>query len=84
MDKNKKKYIKYIKLKKPKTPKIPKEKWVIIDDIKYDVSSFNHPGDGICNLYLYEFYEKDISEEFDHYHYTDKPWKILETMTILK
>ena len=39
---------------------------------------FKHPGDGICDQYLYNYYNKDITELFEHYHYTDLPFEILE------
>jgi len=54
------------------------KKFVIIDEVKYDVSNFKHPGDGICNVYLKDYLNKDITEEFEHYHYTDPPFEMLE------
>jgi cytochrome b involved in lipid metabolism len=44
----------------------------------YDVTNFTHPGEGIRNIYLRDFKNKDCSEEFDHYHMTNEPWEILE------
>jgi len=51
---------------------------VILENEIYDVSKYQHPGDGICNVYLQDYYEKDITEEFEHYHYTDKPFEVIE------
>jgi hypothetical protein len=47
----------------------------------YDITNFTHPGDGICCLYLSDYYEKDITEEFESRHYTDLPYEIIETVT---
>ena len=58
-----------------------KKKIIIIDNHKYDVTRYKHPGDGICNIYLADFANekgKEASEEFEHYHYTDKPFALLE------
>jgi len=51
---------------------------LIIDGHKYDVSKFSHPGEGIREVYLYNYKNKDVSKELDHYHFTDEPWEILE------
>lgn len=51
---------------------------LIIDKHKYDVTKFDHPGDGIKNIYLRDFHNKDVTEEFDYHHYTDYPYELLE------
>lgn len=50
-----------------------------IDGHLYDVTEFNHPGDGFgSGLYLRDFNGKDVSREFDRSHFTDYPFMILE------
>ena len=52
---------------------------IIFDDI-YEVSKYihKHPGEGISNTYLKNYNLKNSSKEFDKYHYTDEPFKMLE------
>jgi cytochrome b involved in lipid metabolism len=49
-----------------------------IDGEVYDVSKYKHPGDGIRGIDLKDYNNKDCSEEFHYYHYTDEPFEILE------
>jgi len=49
-----------------------------IDGHRYEVSRFYHPGEGIRGIELYNFKNKEVSEEFDIYHMTDEPWEMLE------
>lgn len=51
---------------------------ITYEDKKYDVTKFDHPGEGIRNCYLFDYRNKDISEDFEHYHYTDLPFYIME------
>lgn len=51
---------------------------LIIEGHKYDLFKFSHPGEGIRDVYLHHYKNKDVSEEFDHYHFTNEPWEILE------
>ena len=53
---------------------------LIIDDDIYDVSKYisSHPGEGINNAYLKDFNLKNCSSVFDRYHFTNKPFEILE------
>lgn len=43
----------------------------------YDVTHFQHPGEGICNAYIADYRNKDASDEFEKYHYTDPPFEML-------
>jgi len=43
----------------------------------YDVTNFEHPGDGIKDLYLYNFNGKKIDEELDLEHNTNEPYEML-------
>ena len=49
-----------------------------IDGEVYDVTKYKHPGERIRNIYLRDYKNKDCSEEFHHYHFTDEPFEILE------
>lgn len=51
---------------------------VTIDGYLYDFSKYNHPGDGICCIYLKNYKRKDVSKEFNYYHFSDSPFEILE------
>ena len=51
---------------------------VKIDGQQYDISKFNHPGDGICGVRLRDYHGKDVSKLMDHYHYTNQPFEMLE------
>ena len=53
---------------------------LIIEDDIYDVSKYvsSHPGEGINNAYLKDFNLKNCSSVFDRYHFTNKPFEILE------
>lgn len=33
----------------------------------------SHPGEGINNIYLKEWNRKNVTEQFEQYHYTDTP-----------
>jgi len=51
---------------------------IIIEGHKYLVSSkYNHPGEGIRGIYL-SCQKGDKTKEFDYFHFTNEPWKILE------
>lgn len=54
------------------------KKCLVISGEKYDVGKFEHPGEGICGIYLHDFYGKDVSKEFDHHHNTDDPFEMLQ------
>ena len=51
---------------------------ISIDGYIYDVSNYNHPGEGIRGCYLKYYNCKDVSKEFFHMHMTDEPDVILE------
>jgi cytochrome b involved in lipid metabolism len=51
---------------------------VVIDGHRYDVANFDHPGDGIKDLYLRNFGGRDVSAEFDQEHFTDEPYEMLQ------
>ena len=67
-------------MKTQKNQKTQKTQKIIItiDSEKYDVTHFKHPGEGICNAYIRDYNNKDATEEFEHYHYTDPPFEMLE------
>jgi len=41
----------------------------------YEVSQFvsNHPGEGINDIYLRHYNQKNVSQEFEHYHFDNEP-----------
>ena len=53
---------------------------IIIDKHKYDVTLYihKHPGEGIRGVELRQMNNKDMSYEFDRFHYSDEPFEILE------
>ena len=51
---------------------------LIIDGHKYEVSKFNHPGEGVRDVYLRDYHQKDVTKKIDHYHMTSEPEEILE------
>lgn len=51
---------------------------IVIDGHRYDVTDFDHPGDGIKDLHLNNFGGRDVSKEFDEEHFTDDPYEMLQ------
>jgi hypothetical protein len=51
---------------------------ITIDGYIYDVSYYNHPGEGIRGCCLKYYNRKDVSKEFFRMHMTDEPDIILE------
>lgn len=51
---------------------------VSYNDEWYDVTKFNHPGDGIKGLNLADFHGKKIDVELHEQHYTNDPYEMLE------
>lgn len=51
---------------------------LVIDGHRYDVTEFDHPGEGINGIYLKDFHNKTVDKEMNHYHNTDEPWEMLE------
>ena len=47
----------------------------------YDVAKFisKHPGEGIKNTYLRQYKNKDVTSEFERYHFTDESDQMLIT-----
>lgn len=45
------------------------------NDNIYDVLQYEHPGDGICGAFLGDYKNKQIDDEFKHYHTTDEPYE---------
>lgn len=41
---------------------------VIVEGHKYDVTNYNHPGEGHNDMYLENFDGKDVTKEFHYYH----------------
>ena len=50
---------------------------LIINGDKYEVSGFDHPGEGVRDIYLTDFHNKDVTAEFFEYHFTDDPMEML-------
>lgn len=48
-----------------------------IDGHKYDVTNFEHPGEGIKDIYLADFNGKNCTAEFEAQHFTDDPFEML-------
>lgn len=46
---------------------------LIISNDVYEVRKFipNHPGEGISNIYLKEWSNSNVTEQFEKFHYTD-------------
>ena len=53
---------------------------IILFNNIYEISKYinNHPGEGIRDTYLKNYNLKNGSIEFDKYHCTDEPFKLLE------
>lgn len=49
-----------------------------INGHRYDVTNFEHPGEGINDQYLRNFNGKNVDLELDHFHNTNEPWEMLE------
>lgn len=49
-----------------------------INGHRYDVTNFEHPGEGINGQYLLDFNGKNVDLELEHFHNTNEPWEILE------
>ena len=49
---------------------------IIVDNHLYDISNFDHPGDG-PTLCIKNFHLKDVSKEFIIAHKTDEPSSML-------
>ena len=45
----------------------------------YEITNFisKHPGEGICNRYLKNYKNRDITKEFERYHFTNEPFDIM-------
>lgn len=43
---------------------------LIIKGVKYNVTKyiFKHPGEGISNVYLEDYHNRDVTNEFKYYH----------------
>jgi cytochrome b involved in lipid metabolism len=55
--------------------RIPRDLLLKIHKEVFEVSAFvrNHPGEGIHDVYLNNFTHKDVTDEFERYHFTDQP-----------
>lgn len=53
---------------------------LLIGEDIYEVSKFipNHPGEGIHDIYIRNFNRKNVTEEFEHYHFDSEPEDWLE------
>jgi len=56
---------------------------IIYNNNIFDITNFikNHPGEGINNIYLKDFNNKDVTKLFEHYHYTNDAFEILDLAT---
>eukprot|EP01118_Nematostelium_gracile_P001816 TRINITY_DN1187_c0_g1_i1.p1 TRINITY_DN1187_c0_g1~~TRINITY_DN1187_c0_g1_i1.p1 ORF type:complete len:179 (-),score=47.21 TRINITY_DN1187_c0_g1_i1:22-558(-) len=54
---------------------------ITIEDDLYEVSKFLpvHPGEGIHDVYLNAYNRKNVTEEYEHYHFDDQPDEWLNT-----
>tara|TARA_R100001163_G_scaffold65825_2_gene65304 strand:- start:3250 stop:3522 length:273 start_codon:yes stop_codon:yes gene_type:complete len=66
------------KVKKTETKKTEKGIILTIEGHRYEVSAFDHPGDGIKGIEVHNMGGKDVSEGFEEYHMTDDPWEMLQ------
>jgi len=48
------------------------------NDEWYDVTDFNHPGEGIKDVYLKNFHHKKIDEQLHKAHETNEPYELLQ------
>jgi hypothetical protein len=55
-----------------------RKKIICYNDEWYDVSGFDHPGDGIKDLYLSNYFGKKVDNELHEYHDTNDPYEMLE------
>jgi len=56
----------------------PNKKVILtIDGHRYDVAQFDHPGEGIKDIYLADFNNKNCTAEFEAEHSTDDPFQML-------
>jgi len=48
---------------------------LIIRDEIYEVTKFipHHPGEGIHDVYIKHYNRKEVTQEFEHYHFDDQP-----------
>jgi cytochrome b involved in lipid metabolism len=51
---------------------------ITIKGNNYDVTRYDHQGEGIKDIYLYDYINKDVTNDFERCHMTDEPLKILE------
>ncbi len=53
---------------------------MIVEGHLYDFIKFipNHPGEGIHDVYMTHYGRKDVTEEFEHYHFDNEPQDWLE------
>jgi len=50
-----------------------------IEGHKYLVTTkFQHPGEGIRDVYIRDYDGNDVTYQFDIHHFTNEPWEILE------
>jgi cytochrome b involved in lipid metabolism len=49
---------------------------IIVDNHQYDISEFDHPGDG-PTLCIKNFHQKDVTKDFIIAHHTDEPSSML-------
>ncbi len=50
---------------------------VQFEDNYYDVTNFDHPGEGIKELYLANYHGKNIDRELEMEHSTNDPYEML-------
>jgi len=52
-----------------------RELLIIIGEDIFEVSKFvnNHPGEGIHDVYLTNYNRKNVSSEYEHYHFDNEP-----------
>ena len=58
-------------------PELHKKIFLTIDGHRYDVTEFSHPGEGINDIYLHHFSDKDITADFNGSHSSDDPLQML-------
>ena len=51
---------------------------IVVEGHLYEIHNFQHPGEGIRDVWLKNYVGKDASCDFEYYHMTNEPWEILE------
>ncbi|MHB1949304.1 MAG: cytochrome b5 domain-containing protein [Gammaproteobacteria bacterium] len=53
---------------------------ITVEGERYEVTLYmeHHPGEGIKDIFLKNYKNKDVTEQFNLFHMTHRPWHLLE------